>query len=148
VKSSFLRFPIEANIPSDCFFFFKKNSLLTLEKVISGLAEPVGQSKRRSQHIPYRDSKLTQILQPSLSGKSRVCVICTMNWTYQSVEDSRSTLRFASRVKKIQTSAGVNEILSDSALMVRYRQQVRARSFLPLTISIHVPFCARVSERG
>jgi centromeric protein E len=71
-----------------------------------------------------------------------------MNWTYQSVEDSRSTLRFASRVKKIQTSAGVNEILSDSALMVRYRQQVRARSFLPLTISIHVPFCARVSERG
>ncbi|PLW39985.1 hypothetical protein PCASD_06804 [Puccinia coronata f. sp. avenae] len=103
---------------------FINKSLLTLEKVISGLAEPVGQSKRRSQHIPYRDSKLTQILQPSLSGKSRVCVICTMNWTYQSVEDSRSTLRFASRVKKIQTSAGVNEILSDSALMVRYRQQI------------------------
>ncbi|OAW00235.1 hypothetical protein PTTG_01565 [Puccinia triticina 1-1 BBBD Race 1] len=103
---------------------FINKSLLTLEKVISGLAEPSGQAKKRNQHIPYRDSKLTQILQPSLSGKSRVCVICTMNWTFQSIEDSRSTLRFASRVKKIQTSAGVNEILSDSALMIRYRQQI------------------------
>ncbi|KNZ63607.1 hypothetical protein VP01_1120g2 [Puccinia sorghi] len=103
---------------------FINKSLLTLEKVISGLAEPSGPGKRRSQHIPYRDSKLTQILQPSISGKSRVCVICTMNWTGASVEDSRSTLRFASRVKKIQTSAGVNEILSDSALMIRYRQQI------------------------
>ncbi|KAA1112563.1 Kinesin-like protein kip2 [Puccinia graminis f. sp. tritici] len=103
---------------------FINKSLLTLEKVISGLAEPSGQTKKRNQHIPYRDSKLTQILQPSLSGKSRVCVICTMNWTFQSIEDSRSTLRFASRVKKIQTSAGVNEILSDNALMIRYRQQI------------------------
>ncbi|KAI7943486.1 hypothetical protein MJO28_011014 [Puccinia striiformis f. sp. tritici] len=103
---------------------FINKSLLTLEKVISGLGEDNPQSKTKSNHIPYRDSKLTQILQPSLSGKSRVCVICTINSSFKSIEDSRSTLRFASRVKKIITNANLNEILSDNALMIRYRQQI------------------------
>ncbi|KAI9623929.1 hypothetical protein H4Q26_017073 [Puccinia striiformis f. sp. tritici PST-130] len=101
-----------------------EGSFINKRKVISGLGEDNPQSKTKSNHIPYRDSKLTQILQPSLSGKSRVCVICTINSSFKSIEDSRSTLRFASRVKKIITNANLNEILSDNALMIRYRQQI------------------------
>ncbi|MBW0504612.1 hypothetical protein O181_044327 [Austropuccinia psidii MF-1] len=107
---------------------FINKSLLTLEKVIGALAElslaTNERKKRPQQHIPYRDSKLTQILQPSLSGESRVCVICTMNGSIQAIEESKSTLRFASRVKKVHTRAGVKEILSDKALITRYRQQI------------------------
>ena len=48
-------------------------SLLTLGNVINKLSDP----RSAKGHIPYRDSKLTRILQPSLSGNARVCLICT-----------------------------------------------------------------------
>lgn len=98
---------------------FINKSLLTLEKVVSALTE----DKQRS-HIPFRDSKLTQLLQPSLSGTSRVSVICTVNPSVTSVEESRSTLKFATRVKKVAVSAEKNEILDDRALLVKYRNQI------------------------
>lgn len=44
------------------------DSLLTLEKVIASLTD----DSKNKRHVPYRDSKLTQILQPSLSGQSRL----------------------------------------------------------------------------
>jgi centromeric protein E len=47
-------------------------SLLTLGNVIAKLS--VGES----QHIPYRDSKLTRILEPALGGNSRTAIICTI----------------------------------------------------------------------
>lgn len=44
-------------------------------------------------HVPYRDSKLTQILQPSLSGDARVAVIATMNPSPAAIEETKSTLK-------------------------------------------------------
>ena len=44
-----------------------------------------------SAHIPYRDSKLTRILQPSLGGNAKTAIICTVSPT--SLEESHSTLR-------------------------------------------------------
>ena len=52
--------------------------------------------------VPFRNSKLTKLLQPSLSGNARISVICTLNPTPTSVSESTSTLQFASRVKKVQ----------------------------------------------
>ncbi|KAG0145524.1 hypothetical protein CROQUDRAFT_658592 [Cronartium quercuum f. sp. fusiforme G11] len=102
---------------------FINKSLLTLEKVIGALAEP---NRSSTQHVPFRDSKLTQILQPSLSGDAKVCVICTMNPSASgnALEESRGTLRFARRVKRVAVKAGVKEILSERALITRYRQQI------------------------
>ncbi|KAI8067533.1 kinesin motor domain-containing protein [Gongronella butleri] len=76
---------------------FINKSLLTLGTVIAKLTEP----GRIAGHIPYRDSKLTRLLQSSLSGRARVVVICTISPTLFTVDESINTLKFAARVKKI-----------------------------------------------
>lgn len=71
-----------------------------------------------------RDSKLTQILQPSLAGTAKVAVICTFNPASNFIEESKSTLKFATRVKKVTVAAERNEVLDDKALLTKYRNQV------------------------
>lgn len=72
----------------------------------------------------FSDSKLTQILQPSLAGDARVAVIATMNPSPSAVEETKSTLKFAQRVKKVALSAKINEVIDDKALIVKYQSQV------------------------
>ncbi|KAK6150556.1 hypothetical protein DH2020_015488 [Rehmannia glutinosa] len=86
-------------------------SLLTLGTVIRKL------SKSRSGHIPYRDSKLTRILQTSLGGNAKTAIICTMSPARSHVEQSRNTLLFASCAKEVTTNARVNVVMSDKALL-------------------------------
>lgn len=95
-------------------------SLLTLGTVIRKL------SKGRNGHIPFRDSKLTRILQPSLGGNGRTAIICTMSPARSHVEQSRNTLLFASCAKEVTTTAQVNVVMSDKAL-VKHLQRELAR---------------------
>ncbi|CAH9094237.1 unnamed protein product [Cuscuta epithymum] len=95
-------------------------SLLTLGTVIRKL------SKGRNGHIPYRDSKLTRILQNSLGGNARTAIICTMSPAHSHVEQSRNTLLFATCAKQVATKAKVNVVMSDKAL-VRQLQKELAR---------------------
>ncbi|KAF7010200.1 hypothetical protein CFC21_024650 [Triticum aestivum] len=95
-------------------------SLLTLGTVIRKL------SKVRNGHIPYRDSKLTRILQPSLGGNARTAIICTMSPARSYMEQSRNTLLFASCAKEVVTNAQVNVVMSDKAL-VKHLQRELAR---------------------
>jgi hypothetical protein len=67
--------------------------LLTLGNVISKL------TKEKRGHIPYRDSKLTRILQSSISGNAKISVICTISPAGISADESHNTLNFAKRVK-------------------------------------------------
>lgn len=61
------------------------------------------------KHVPYRDSKLTRILKPSLSGKGKVLLIANMSPTLSNMTESLSTLRFADRVKEMKApEAGDN----------------------------------------
>ncbi|KAL0923694.1 hypothetical protein M5K25_007761 [Dendrobium thyrsiflorum] len=95
-------------------------SLLTLGTVIRKL------SKGRNGHIPYRESKLTRILQPCLGGNARTAIICTMCPARSHIEQSRNTLLFASCAKEVVTSAQVNVVMSDKAL-VKHLQKELAR---------------------
>ncbi|KAG8065491.1 hypothetical protein GUJ93_ZPchr0004g40267 [Zizania palustris] len=95
-------------------------SLLTLGTVIRKL------SKVRNGHIPYRDSKLTRILQHSLGGNARTAIICTMSPAHSHMEQSRNTLLFASCAKEVVTNAQVNVVMSDKAL-VKHLQKELAR---------------------
>ncbi|KAK3011615.1 hypothetical protein RJ639_011683 [Escallonia herrerae] len=95
-------------------------SLLTLGTVIRKL------SKGRNGHIPFRDSKLTRILQSSLGGNARTAIICTMSPARSHVEQSRNTLLFASCAKEVTTNAQVNVVMSDKAL-VKHLQTELAR---------------------
>lgn len=83
-------------------------------------------SKGRNGHIPYRESKLTRILQPCLGGNARTAIICTMCPARSHIEQSRNTLLFASCAKEVATSAQVNVVMSDKAL-VKHLQKELAR---------------------
>ncbi|KAH7692690.1 Plus-end-directed kinesin ATPase protein [Dioscorea alata] len=95
-------------------------SLLTLGTVIRKL------SKGRNGHIPYRDSKLTRILQSSLGGNARTAIICTISPAQSHFEQSRNTLLFATCAREVVTSAHVNAVMSDKA-MANHLQKKLAR---------------------
>ncbi|KAJ7975156.1 Kinesin-like protein [Quillaja saponaria] len=94
-------------------------SLMTLTTVIRKLS--VGKS---SGHIPYRNSKLTRILQHSLGGNARTAIICNMSPALSHVEQSRNTLFFATRAKEVTNNAQVNMVVSDKQLVKHLQKEV------------------------
>lgn len=86
------------------------SSLSTLGLVINALTDG------KSNHIPYRDSKLTRILQESLGGNSRTSLIITCSPSSLNELETLSTLRFGSRAKSIKNKAHINTELSMSSL--------------------------------
>ncbi|XP_066332199.1 kinesin-like protein KIN-7C isoform X2 [Miscanthus floridulus] len=93
-------------------------SLLALGTVIRKL------SMGSNAHIPYRDSKLTRILQPSLGGNARTAIICTLSPATSHIEQSRNTLLFGSCAKEVVTNAQVNVVMSDKALVKHLQKEV------------------------
>ncbi|KAK8683735.1 hypothetical protein V6N13_039786 [Hibiscus sabdariffa] len=96
-------------------------SLLTLGTVIRKL------SKGKNSHVPYRDSKLTRILQNALGGNARTAIICTMSPDRSHVEQSRNTLSFACCAKEVTTNAQVNLVMSDKALVKQLQRELARR---------------------
>lgn len=94
-------------------------SLLTLGTVISKLTDG------RATHIPYRDSKLTRLLQSSLSGHGRVSLICTVTPSSSSSEETHNTLKFAHRAKHIEILAAQNKIIDEKSLIKKYQNEIR-----------------------
>lgn len=74
--------------------------------------------------MPYRDSKLTRILQPALGGNSRTAIICTITPAAIHCEETHSTLKFANRAKNITTKPQVNEVLDEQAMLKRLQKEV------------------------
>ncbi|CAI4812486.1 ADQ_G0053710.mRNA.1.CDS.1 [Saccharomyces cerevisiae] len=66
-----------------------------------------------SNHIPYRDSKLTRLLQPPLSGDSIVTTICTVDTRNDAAAETMNTLRFASRAKNVALHVSKKSIISN-----------------------------------
>lgn len=94
-------------------------SLLTLGTVISKLTDG------RATHIPYRDSKLTRLLQSSLSGHGRVSLICTVTPSTSNSEETHNTLKFAHRTKHIEIQAAQNKIIDEKSLIKKYQYEIR-----------------------
>lgn len=97
---------------------FINQSLMTLGKVVYALSE------NEKKHIPYRDSKLTRLLQPSLSGNAQVVIICCISPLVSHVEESHNTFKFAIRAKKIPQRATVVETVDDKTLLQSYKQEI------------------------
>ena len=95
-------------------------SLLTLGTVIKKLAEG------GSGHIPYRDSQLTKLLQPSLGGNGKTSMICAVTPASTFADETRSTLMFADRAKDVKNSARVNEVMDDKALLLQSKKEIAA----------------------
>lgn len=88
-------------------------SLLTLGRVISALVE-------KGSHIPYRESKLTRLLQDSLGGRTKTCIVATVSPTRSNMEETLSTLDYAIRAKSIRNRPEINAHLTKTGLLREY----------------------------
>ena len=93
-------------------------SLTALGNVISSLVDG------KSTHIPYRDSKLTRLLQDSLGGNQKTVMIAACSPADYNYEETLSTLRYASRAKSIKNKPIVNEDPKD-ALLKQYEDEIQ-----------------------
>ena len=85
-------------------------SLLTLGRVINALVD-------KSAHIPYRESKLTRLLQDSLGGRTKTCIIATVSPSRSNLEETISTLDYAFRAKNIRNKPQINSLISKNKLL-------------------------------
>ena len=92
-------------------------SLLALGSVIQKLSE-------KQAHIPFRDSKLTRILQNSLGGNSRTIAICCISPELDHIDESISTLKFALKTMRIENKPLINESSSEEQLLRRYEFKI------------------------
>ncbi|KAM6462917.1 kinesin-like protein KIF3C isoform 1-T1 [Liasis olivaceus] len=105
-------------------------SLSALGNVISALVDG------KSTHIPYRDSKLTRLLQDSLGGNAKTIMVATLGPASHSYDETLSTLRFANRAKNIKNKPRVNEDPKDTLLrefqeeIIRLKAQLEKRGML------------------
>lgn len=95
-------------------------SLLTLGSVISKLAQG-----DKTQHVNYRDSKLTLLLSSSLGGNASTTMIATIAPGDSNREESINTLRYATRASKIVNDTGVNEMDNLNAFMDQYWDEIQ-----------------------
>jgi centromeric protein E len=106
---------------------FINQSLMTLGKVVYALSEEEeinGKAAKPKKHIPYRDSKLTRLLQPSLSGSAQVVLLCCLSPMVNHLEESHNTFKFAIRAKKIPQKAILQETADDKTLLQSYREEI------------------------
>ncbi|EEE53520.1 hypothetical protein OsJ_36705 [Oryza sativa Japonica Group] len=93
-------------------------SLSTLGLVIMSL---VDQAHGKQRHVPYRDSRLTFLLQDSLGGNSKTMIIANVSPSVCSASETLSTLKFAQRARLIQNNAVVNEDASGDVLALQHQ---------------------------
>ncbi|XP_038655990.1 LOW QUALITY PROTEIN: kinesin-like protein KIF3C [Scyliorhinus canicula] len=105
-------------------------SLSALGNVISALVDG------KSTHIPYRDSKLTRLLEDSLGGNAKTIMVATIGPASGNYEESLTTLRYANRTKNIKNKPRINEDPKDALLrefqeeIARLKAQLERRGML------------------
>ena len=95
-------------------------SLSCLGNVINALTDQKGRI-----HVPYRDSKLTRLLEDSLGGNCKTTMLAMISPAHESFSESLSTLHFAQRAKKIKNRPVINEDLNNRALIRQYELELR-----------------------
>ncbi|ETL89582.1 hypothetical protein L917_11509 [Phytophthora nicotianae] len=93
-------------------------SLSALGNVISALVDG------KSQHIPYRDSKLTRLLQDSLGGNAKTVMIANCGPADYNYNETLSTLRYANRAKNIKNKPKINEDPKDAKIR-EYQEKIK-----------------------
>ncbi|KAI9925810.1 kinesin motor protein cin8 [Aspergillus wentii] len=92
-------------------------SLLTLGRVINALVD-------KSPHIPYRESKLTRLLQDSLGGRTKTCIIATISPSRSNLEETISSLDYAFRAKNIRNKPQINSTMSKKTLLREFTFEI------------------------
>ena len=85
------------------------SGLLALGNVISALGDPSRTKSHTASHIPYRDSKLTRLLQDSLGGNAHTLMVACVSPAEWNASETVNTLKYANRARNIKNRAVVNE---------------------------------------
>ncbi|KAI9478242.1 MAG: hypothetical protein EXX96DRAFT_650588 [Benjaminiella poitrasii] len=96
------------------------SGLLALGNVISAL----GDESRRTAHVPYRDSKLTRLLQDSLGGNSQTLMLACISPSDTNFMETLNTLKYANRARNIKNRVTINQDFAGSSIEV---SQLRAQ---------------------
>ena len=94
------------------------SGLLALGNVISAL----GDKNKRALHVPYRDSRLTRLLQDSLGGNSRTLMIACISPSDRDFIETLGTLRYANRAKNIRNKVVANQDKSSQTISILRKQ--------------------------
>jgi len=95
-------------------------SLSSLGNVIAALTD-----KQKREHVPYRDSKITRLLEDSLGGNCKTTMMAMISPAAEGFGESISTLKFATRAKKIKNEARINEDVDQRALLRKYEIELK-----------------------
>ena len=87
------------------------------------------------QHLPYRDSKLTRLLQDSLGGNCKAAIVVTLRGEKENVDEAINTLRFAQRAKAVKTKVKDNTVtIQDTGKLLKeleaLQEQVNTQSMM------------------
>ncbi|PPQ98823.1 hypothetical protein CVT24_003377 [Panaeolus cyanescens] len=109
------------------------SGLLALGNVISALGDPARAKSNMATHIPYRDSKLTRLLQDSLGGNAHTLMIACVSPAEWNAAETINTLKYANRARNIKNRAVVNEKEDGwddvewlQSMVTRLRKEVKA----------------------
>ncbi|CAF1241838.1 unnamed protein product [Rotaria magnacalcarata] len=105
-------------------------SLSALGNVISALVDS------HSKHIPYRDSKLTRLLQDSLGGNTKTLMIAAISPAHDNYDETLSTLRYANRAKNIKNKPHINEDPRDAQMKLLQEEINRLKQELVNTAGV------------
>ena len=100
-------------------------SLSALGNVINALAEQAKKGKK--VFIPYRNSKLTRVLQESLGGNSVTVMLAAISPAAYNYEETLNTLQYADRAKAIQLKARKNESMTEVGKLKKEIEELKAR---------------------
>ncbi|KAI9342996.1 hypothetical protein BD770DRAFT_371632 [Pilaira anomala] len=104
------------------------SGLLALGNVISAL----GDDARRTSHVPYRDSKLTRLLQDSLGGNSQTLMLACVSPSDSNFMETLNTLKYANRARNIKNRVTINQDFAGSSIEVNQLRAQLARLRLEL----------------
>jgi len=118
--------------------------LTTINKSLHSLGNVIEKLSNRSKntnpdreiHVPYRDSKLTRLLQDSLGGNTRTILLACVAPTVLHTAETISTLSFADRAKNVMLKVKANIVVDDKALLVKAQGEIaRLKALLKQTLA-------------
>lgn len=101
-----------------------------INKALSSLGNVIYALAENSAHIPYRDSKLTRLLQDSLGGNSKTIMIANVGPASMNYDETIVTLRYAYRAKSIKNKPIKNEDIKDGKLLLMQQEIERLRALI------------------
>lgn len=100
-------------------------SLTFLEQVVVSLTKNQESKKKKTGHVPYRQSKLTHILKDSIGGNCKTVMIANIWPEYSLIDETLSTLHFAKSMMNVENETKINEKQDTEGLVRKYEKQIK-----------------------